>query len=492
MTRAGALAALPAAPARLHRTHAPARPSQPAVAAQPPAARPHARPARRHPIARERGQASILLLGVAAALVAGALILAAFGQAYGARAKSQRIADLSAIAAAQAMLTNYPRLFAPAFLEPDVPNPRHLSKAAYLQLARGAAVKGAVSNGGQIATADVHFPDATSFAPTQVRVTVHGDANIRVTGRGPGSHRHVPVEADATAELSSGAAGQADFASGGGYTGPLAYRQGKPMRPDVALAFDRMERAASADGVHLIVTSGFRSDAEQAVLFAQHPDPRWVARPGTSLHRLATELDLGPRTAYGWLAAKAGRFGFLQRYSWEPWHYGYTRSPGSASVGFGTKGGDGRATAAVQSFVPARYAPILAHAAQRWQVSAHLLAAQIYAESNFNPFAVSPAGAQGIAQFMPGTAAGLGLRNPFDATAAIDAQAHLMHNLLARFASVPLALAAYNAGEGAVAACGCVPPYPETQAYVAKIVGLLGGAGDLSAAGGGLRVRLVE
>jgi soluble lytic murein transglycosylase-like protein len=145
----------------------------------------------------------------------------------------------------------------------------------------------------------------------------------------------------------------------------------------------------------------------------------------------------------------------------------------------------------VQSFVPARFAPIIARAAQRWGVSAQLLAAQIYAESNFNPFAVSPAGAQGIAQFMPGTAAGLGLRNPFDAAASIDAQAHLMHDLLARFASVPLALAAYNAGPGAVARCGCVPPFAETQAYVAKIIGLLGGAGDGSLAGT-MEVRLVE
>ena len=92
---------------------------------------------------------------------------------------------------------------------------------------------------------------------------------------------------------------------------------------------------------------------------------------------------------------------------------------------------------------------------------------------------------------MPGTAASLGLRNPFDARAAIDAQAHLMHDLLRQFAAVPLALAAYNAGPGAVAACGCVPPFPETQAYVAKIVGLLGGAGDASAAGG-FEVRLVR
>ena len=83
------------------------------------------------------------------------------------------------------------------------------------------------------------------------------------------------------------------------------------------------------------------------------------------------------------------------------------------------------------------------------------------------------------------------LLNPFDAAASIDAQGHLMHDLLARFGSVPLALAAYNAGPGAVARCGCVPPFAETQAYVAKIIGLLGGAGDGSVAGT-MEVRLVE
>jgi soluble lytic murein transglycosylase-like protein len=122
-------------------------------------------------------------------------------------------------------------------------------------------------------------------------------------------------------------------------------------------------------------------------------------------------------------------------------------------------------------------------------VGAALLSAQIYAESNFNPFARSPAGALGIAQFMPGTARSYGPRDAFDPAAAIDAQAHLMRDLLGRFGSVPLALAAYNAGPGAVARCGCIPPYPETQAYVARILGLLGGAGDVPA--GRLEVRLV-
>src|SRR5919107_1303705 len=265
------------------------------------------------------------------------------------------------------------------------------------------------------------------------------------------------------------------------------------MRPDVALAFDRMAAAARNEaGLYLAVTSGFRSDAEQARLFAAHPDPRWVAPPGESLHRYATELDLGPRDAYGWLAANAARFGFVQRYSWEPWHYGYTRSPGSSSVGFGARGGDGRATRAVQSFVPARFASLIIRAAQRWSVSAQLLAAQLYTESGFNPFARSPAGAQGIAQFMPGTAEAMGLLDPFDPEAAINTQAHLMRDLLGRFGSVPLALAADNAGPGAVAACGCIPPYPETRGYVARILGPLNGAGDLVLGDAGLEVRLVR
>ena len=93
-------------------------------------------------------------------------------------------------------------------------------------------------------------------------------------------------------------------------------------------------------------------------------------------------------------------------------------------------------------------------------VSAALLAAQLMAESNFNPNAVSPAGAQGIAQFMPATAASYGLDDPFDAIASIEAQARMMARLLRQFGSVELALAAYNAGPGAVAACDCVPPYP--------------------------------
>ena len=154
--------------------------------------------------------------------------------------------------------------------------------------------------------------------------------------------------------------------------------------------------------------------------------------------------------------------------------------------------GDGeREGTAVPDFVPERFARPIARAAQRWNVSAALLSAQLYVESNFNPFARSPAGAQGLAQFMPGTAVAYGLANPFDPEASIAAQAHRMHDLLRQFAAVPLALAAYNAGPAPVARCGCVPPFPETRGYVARILGLMGGAGE-GTLGGGVKVRLVK
>jgi soluble lytic murein transglycosylase-like protein len=423
-----------------------------------------------------RGQASVLLVGGLMGVLIGALVLGAVARAVSREGEAQRAADLGALAGAKAMHMAYPRLFEPPVFA-GRPNPEHLDRGAYLRLGRAAAERVARANGADAAS--VAFPDGDSFAPVRIRV----DVRERIAVRRGRARRRAAVRASAEAELAP--LGDATAMAGGGYDGPFAYRQGKPMRPDVAQAFDRMERAARADGVALLVTSAYRSDAEQAVLFARNPDPRWVARPGTSLHRYGTELDLGPRSAYGWLAANAGRFHFIQRYPHEDWHYGYTLNARSTS----TAGADGRTGRTLPAFVPARFAPILAGAAQRWNVSAGLLAAQLYAESNFNPFATSPAGAQGIAQFMPGTAAALGLDDPFDAVQAIDAQARLMRDLLRRFASVPLALAAYNAGPAPVVACGCVPPYPETRGYVARILGLLGGAGEPA---GGLSVRLVR
>jgi hypothetical protein len=428
----------------------------------------------------ERGQASVLLIAGLAAILLGVVVLGAAQRASGRAGTAQRAADLAALAGARAMDADYARLFEPAVLD-GRPNPRHLEVADYLARARSAALQTARRNGAT--TAEVAFPDGTSMAPVRIRVGVRDELQVR-SGT---ARRRLALRAVAVAELAPpGAEGVPAF-GGSGYDGPLAYRQGKPMRPDVAQAFDRMERAARADGVTLLITSALRTDAEQAVLWARHPDPKWVAPPGTSLHRYGTELDLGPEAAYPWLRANAGRFRFIQRYPHEPWHYGFTLNARSTR-----RDSDGAEHRPLPGFAPPQYAATVGRAAQRWNVSATLLAAQLYAESGFNPFARSPAGAQGIAQFMPGTAAGLGLENPFDAARAIDAQAHLMRDLLRRFAAVPLALAAYNAGPAPVAACGCVPPFAETRAYVARILGLMGGAGEPVAAGAGLTVRLVR
>ncbi len=436
----------------------------------------------------ERGQATPLVIGGVFALVLGAIVLTALGGAITGKARGQRNADLAALSAVRSMKDDLPRLMAPPTLPGGAPNPYHLPKPAYLARARGAAVRVAVANGASPPAVSVRFPDRGSWAPVRARVAI---GTVVRPGAGSPARRSTPVWAEArvSAPVSMGAVPA--VASGGGYSGPLAERQGKGMRPDVAAGFDAMAAAAAAAGVTLVINSAFRSDAEQAVLFAANPDPRMVARPGTSLHRCGTELDLGPPSAYGWLAANASRFGFVQRYAWESWHFGWTRPPAPCSAGadrLGTgaaaaRGPGDRSQAlpdSLPSFVPARYRRAILRSAMRWNVSAALLAAQLQAESGFDPRVVSSAGAMGIAQFMPGTAATYGLRDPFDPVAAIDAQGHLMSDLLKQFGSPALALAAYNAGPGAVSPCNCVPPYAETQAYVAKILAMLGGIGAIA------------
>jgi hypothetical protein len=429
----------------------------------------------------EVGQALVLALGGCFILIAAALALVAIAGAVTGKGRVQRAADLAAISAVRSMRDDLPELLSPPRLPNGLPDPAHIDKATYLERARDAALASGRRNEVDPSRLRISYPDRSSFAPVRAKATVVGQLDL-----GSGERRKVEASAEAEAAApvtSAGGEGPA-MASGGGYSGPLAYRSGEGMRPDVAVAYDQMAAAAASDGIALVVVSGFRSDAEQAVLFAAHPDPKWVAPPGTSLHRCATELDLGPESAYGWLAANATRFGFVQRYSWEAWHFGFDRPPAPCSEAGDSIAGpssDGAPPggATLPSFVPPRFRDPLIDAAAKWNVSAALLAAQLMAESNFDPFAVSPAGAEGIAQFMPGTAASYGLADPFDPVEAIDAQAHLMSDLIHQFGSPALALAAYNAGPGPVEACSCVPAIPETSAYVARIMALLGGSGAL-------------
>lgn len=118
------------------------------------------------------------------------------------------------------------------------------------------------------------------------------------------------------------------------------------------------------------------------------------------------------------------------------------------------------------------YDPLIEQAAARNGLDPALLHGLIQQESGFDPNATSSAGASGLTQLMPGTASSLGVANPLDPAESIEGGARYLGQLMSQFSgNAEDALAAYNAGPGAVQQYGGVPPYAETQSYVTKVLG---------------------
>lgn len=238
----------------------------------------------------EHAGTSILALGIVLAAAFLLVILAAVGSAYVAHAELQQAADVAATAVER--------------LPGDSPRRRAV------ELARANGATGV----------DVDELDGGA----RLRIRVQGRARVGFGGRRGGV-----VEATAWASVPPPSSfSDAGPNPPGFYAGPLELVDGVPVCTAVAAAYRRMDAAAALDGIALVATSGFRGYAEQARLYATL-GPGIAAPPGASRHHDATELDLavGPAGSpvHRWLLAHGSAHGFIQRYSWEPWHWGFVR-----------------------------------------------------------------------------------------------------------------------------------------------------------------------
>lgn len=234
----------------------------------------------------ERGSATILVLGILLGAVFLIAVLGAVGGAYVAHAELQQAADVAATT-----------------LE-VTPGDNPQARAEALARANGAR--------------DVTVEPTKDG--TQLRIRVIGPAPAAF-----GRRRGATIEAEAFATLPV-FDGDVGPNPPGVYSGPLELVDGVPVCPRVAAAYRRMEASASAAGIVLTATSGFRGWAEQAALYATL-GPGIAAPPGASRHHDATEFDIavGPAgsAVHSWLRANGSTYGFIQRYSWEPWHWGF-------------------------------------------------------------------------------------------------------------------------------------------------------------------------
>jgi soluble lytic murein transglycosylase-like protein len=146
------------------------------------------------------------------------------------------------------------------------------------------------------------------------------------------------------------------------------------------------------------------------------------------------------------------------------------RSVVSRQAGATTTSGGTRAAGTAPAGAAA-YRSLVESTARRYGLDPALLLGVVDSESGFNPRAVSAAGAKGLMQLMDGTARGLGVTDSFSPEQSLDGGARYLRDMLGRYGgSVSLALAAYNAGPGAVDRHGGIPPYQETQTYVSRVL----------------------
>jgi hypothetical protein len=239
--------------------------------------------------ADQHGQATFVGIGICFGAIALGAIVLAVGSAYLAQTRVQQAADIAATSLAR----------------PVGDNP--IAHAEALAERNGAAkVRVDRRSGGEIV---VHV---SAPAPKMLGIPV--GATVRASAI-------VPDEVGTALTGTPAALGSM-------YAGPLVTVDSAQLCPRVAADYRAMQRAAGVHGIRLHAVSGYRTVAEQAALFAQL-GPTLAARPGTSLHHAATELDItvGPAgsATHSWLSDNAARYNFIQRYSWEPWHWGNVR-----------------------------------------------------------------------------------------------------------------------------------------------------------------------
>jgi Transglycosylase SLT domain/Domain of unknown function (DUF4124) len=185
------------------------------------------------------------------------------------------------------------------------------------------------------------------------------------------------------------------------------------------------------------------------------------------------------------LATTAGA-GAMYRFEDDQGVVHYTNVPGDPRYSYVRKDPDPAGKPAAEPGVGRSqglraYAHLIRASAERYGVETRLVEAIVQAESAGNPTAVSPKGARGLMQLMPERAALLGVRDSFDPQQNVDGGVRHMRDLLQSFGGdVTLALAAYNAGEGAVRSYGGIPPFPETREYVRRVRALYEGGGALA------------